>query len=361
MKKSWRQLFVIDKYNKTEKYELFVQDRGLNVAVFYWNVTEPYFIIDDLESNKIKRQDFHDFQQYSNIYNSLFRDQFSENHLKHISMFFYPLYTTTQTMVVLNNITNEKLYFGVDVYLFNLMGKQITETRRILSFSDSAPLQMNVTSIMKDDLILIKECSFGTKECPIPTKADILLIILDDFRTKTENDLFPHDIRKMVILVPNTYIVVSLLLSHQINSPIVNVWIIVIILVSLIRILIQHKEKAECRTKITHIILDTFGTAFTGICHIKITNRSERIIVVSLSIFSIISSAFICGYIFKHSTMTEQRSTINSIEDLNKSNLVIYAEFSSFVYAEYLTERYHTILMIHKHNELTIILTILQG
>ena len=332
---SLRHLVIIERNNTIENTNIFHGLTLFNIAFLFWNQSKPYFLINYSELNIIKQMNLMDFSEDSNIYDNLFLDQFTKKNLKHATLGFYPQNLSPQFVRVYNNMTNNFFYFGTDAYLFFLLGQLIgAETNCFLDqYSNYKPLQMNeLSDHFKHDLISLELCNHSIFTETYYTG----LMVQDDNFAYFRTFVYPHDNKKIVILVPNICCEVSLLRSLMLNIAIVIVWFAVVILVIVLRIYIQ-REKNLNPNKVVQIVVDTFCTAFTGISCIKINNR--QVLILSLSVYSFVSSVLISGYIFTQHTVTEKRSTINSIEDLNKTDLDIYVEYTSNEFLQHVAER----------------------
>lgn len=83
-----------------------------------------------------------------------------------------------------------------------------------------------------------------------------------------------------------------------------------------------HNGNVKQKT-ITYIWIDTVGIALGTSDGTKPINRSEKILIFFLSIFSMNAGIFCSGMILKEyfSTLTP---TILSLKDLNESNLIVF-------------------------------------
>lgn len=108
-----------------------------------------------------------------------------------------------------------------------------------------------------------------------------------------------------------------------------------IVLVGFIRKIIQtliyrHLQYFTTNIKDGDIYFDTLKITFTGLGYITIKNRSERILVLFLSIFFMLASMYFCGDIYKQIATAVFTPTINSLETLNESNINIFLPYGRF-------------------------------
>lgn len=135
--------------------------------------------------------------------------------------------------------------------------------------------------------------------------------------------MYPHRIESYVIVVPTEYNEKSEILNYIIESPLFNIWMVTIILISIVRVLLQYfiHSKIQAIQVWFETIGITFGTTGGPVIH----NRPERILILFLSIFSIISGIFFSGLLFKQFTISSYMHTINSLQDLKQyADIPIY-------------------------------------
>lgn len=103
-----------------------------------------------------------------------------------------------------------------------------------------------------------------------------------------------------------------------------------ILIVGTVRKIIRNLSRryfTMVNTKNDDIFFDTLEITFTGIGSLIINIRSERILVLFLSLFFMLASMFCCGDIFKQIATAVFTPAINSLESLNKSKLDILVPF----------------------------------
>ena len=269
--------------------------------------------------NKYTREKLNNFDKISNLYDNLFGARSFEGCSKNMYLSYSSNFLAPQVVQVIGMSTNLKAAFGTDIYLTDLIAK----TLKINSISATLDIYEKYTSFettykdfMQNDVVLIDN-NIGN--------LTIVQISSTNHDTIYEwIDTYPYGRNKLVFLVPNDYRDVSILFTLVIKSPIVNTWLVVIVLFSVTRILIQQKQK---RKNVMLIIMDTYSVTFTGIGFIKVTNRPEKILILSLSICFFVSSIICTGFLFNKCILTHKQQAISSIEDLNRSNLDIFVEY----------------------------------
>lgn len=107
------------------------------------------------------------------------------------------------------------------------------------------------------------------------------------------------------------------------NSPLINVWALAIGLMTISRIIIR-KVKKHGKINVLQILFESYGISFgmtSNKAHLKI---AERILLMFLSIFSIVAGCFCSGFLFQQYSISYFPSAINSIDDLNRTDIPIY-------------------------------------
>lgn len=142
---------------------------------------------------------------------------------------------------------------------------------------------------------------------------------------------YPHHFEDIVLIVPNIMTEKSNLIEIFMNSPLINVWTIIIIMVTVVRILLMKFTK-HAIVEWTTILLHTYGLSFGVYFPVSIQNRAEKVLILFLGIFAILANIFCSGFLFQQYTIAFQTPTIDSLEDLNKSNLNVYV--SNYLYSK---------------------------
>lgn len=151
-------------------------------------------------------------------------------------------------------------------------------------------------------------------------------ICLDRFCWDQDNQMYPNRFENFVIIVPTEYQEKLEFFNYFLQSPLFNVWLAIILLITICRKIFQHllNKIINSRT-ITYIWIDTVGISFGTSSGSKIYNRSENVLIYFLSIFSMIAGIFCSGMLFKQFSINSYTPTILTLKDLNQNNhLTIY-------------------------------------
>lgn len=114
----------------------------------------------------------------------------------------------------------------------------------------------------------------------------------------------------------------------MLRSALFNVWFLIIILVTISRkmiekMLTQKNVNLPKTSNITDLFFDTVQIAFCGVGNLTIKNKPTKILLTFLSIFYLLAGLLCSGSFFQEITAGTYKPQINSIEDLNKTNLTI--------------------------------------
>lgn len=135
--------------------------------------------------------------------------------------------------------------------------------------------------------------------------------------------VYPHSFDEIVLVVPNFMKEKSNLWEMVRDSPLLNVWFFTILLITIIRILIKKWTNANGVDDATKVLLETFGMSFGVGSSYSVCCRAEKTIVLFLNIFAILASIFCSGYLYQQYTSDNRIAVIQTLGDLNKSNLTI--------------------------------------
>lgn len=131
----------------------------------------------------------------------------------------------------------------------------------------------------------------------------------------------------------------SALIDIFLRSPLFRVWAIAIGVSSLARALFRRYSAQARRSDenqrpnaFVYISFNTFGLSFGMTGAHGVTNRSEQLIALFVSLFAILAGIFCTGIIFEQFTITSNAVTINTVDDLiDHKELNIYLPFDFFV------------------------------
>ena len=292
----------------------------------FWELWNMALIIRSATELYLCSFNFNDFslttfnESYVNESNDLYNDIFVDDMflLKPInfSIIFYPFWFPPNEIKLLSRNETASYYIGKTMYLVELICNQFG-VAMIPIYSSGYFYEMNKSykDYMKTYVVV-----------PAPTDPndrDPVFLGINIAHMELEFEVYPFDEDSLVILVPNILDFSSLLAQLIVESPLLTVWSITILLITSIRLCLQT-NCMHWPSNISRIALDTFSIAFTGSGFVSITKRSERTIILSLSIFSFLSSIICTGYIFQQYTSQVIHHGINSIEDLNNSKFEIH-------------------------------------
>lgn len=144
--------------------------------------------------------------------------------------------------------------------------------------------------------------------------------------------LYPHGFENYVIVMPNRLKQSSNLLNVIRSSSLIIVWLPVILVMGYTRKFIR---KFAINSNNENFMFDTVRITLTGASNITLLNRSEQLLVLFMSIFFLLAGIFCCGDIFKEIATSKYTPSINSLESLNESNLLVHG-------SKVLVEKYST-------------------
>lgn len=131
------------------------------------------------------------------------------------------------------------------------------------------------------------------------------------------------------IVVPANYNIQSALLISLIKNPLAFVWITAISLFTIIRKCLHHLMDGYHPPTTSDLFFDTFGISF-GVCTgtlSKYKNLSESTLLVFISMFALLASIVCSGMLFRKFTFQNYVTTMNTITELENSNLTILTPF----------------------------------
>ena len=286
-----------------------------NMAIVYWVNDKILVAVFYFHNLTVGSKRIDNIQNEDNLYDNMFRDNVLLENPKKFTFYLMANWIPPNEMEVTDIIGNKSYYFGHHIYLFKLLADQFgVMMAPIITFRESFRIQKTY-----------KNCMMGHVVDPktVPAAESSAVYIFNFIRhSSLASEIYPYDSEKLVLLVPNELIASSLLTKLILESPLLTVWSITIILISTIRICLQTNNN-HWNSDISSIVLDTFSVAFAGSGYLLVTKRPERILIVSLSIFFLLSSILCTDFIFQQYTTQAMKPTINSLEDLNNSNIQI--------------------------------------
>lgn len=132
-------------------------------------------------------------------------------------------------------------------------------------------------------------------------------------------DLYPHEFTEYVILVKSELIEKTAGSSDQLlKSPLFTVWTSAIVVFSVVRILVRRILcfRYSISNDFLYILFNTFGLSFGTTPASGLNSRTEKIIVLFISLFGVLAGIFCAGFLFEQLTHSNFVQVINSFEDL---------------------------------------------
>lgn len=132
--------------------------------------------------------------------------------------------------------------------------------------------------------------------------------------------MYPHRIEQFVIVVPTEFREYSEMLNILIKSPLINVWPPTIILFTICHKLIYSLLPRGKNKSAIHIFFESIGISFGATSPSFYINRSQNVLGLFLTIFSMSASITLSGYLFQQFTATSHMPTIITLNDLSENN-----------------------------------------
>lgn len=150
----------------------------------------------------------------------------------------------------------------------------------------------------------------------VPIRSNIMLKLY----MVHDNDpflLYPYDMVKYVMIVPNIQGYKIKTMGALLKSPLITVWAISILLFSLMRLLIRKiKKQIQNCNSLVYIVFNTFGLLFATTSVTDVNERSERMLTVFISFYSLLSSIGCSSFLFTQLTFGFDFPLINTVADL---------------------------------------------
>lgn len=147
-------------------------------------------------------------------------------------------------------------------------------------------------------------------------------VLLSTEQTSEYNEdasTYPHEMDSIVVIVPNIRLVQTSMLTTLLEMPLFSVWAFAIGLFSVSRKAIR-KILQKPKNYFFEILIDTFGISFAtggGTASAVLHSRTENLLLLFLSVFSMLASIFCSGILFQQMTSSTSRPAINSLKDLS--------------------------------------------
>lgn len=138
-----------------------------------------------------------------------------------------------------------------------------------------------------------------------------------------DTKLYPHTFIEYVIVVPSNLKEQSSLGDMLLKSPLISVWTLCVGLITLTRVVIRKllAFKNDVSTNSSHnayiyIIFNTFGLSFGATSVQGAITKSEKTIVLFLSLFCVVAGILCTGFLLENLIITTAEERINSLEEV---------------------------------------------
>lgn len=149
------------------------------------------------------------------------------------------------------------------------------------------------------------------------------------FNSQTYYPMYPHDITKFVLVVPNIQVKTSNSVKTILGSPLICVWSIGILLCTLLRLALNkmHRNSANTNENV-YVFFNTFGLSFGTTANNSTRTWSQKCLAITISIFGLLSGIFCGGLLFQQMTLYKSMPAINCLDDIAKfTNIDIYMPY----------------------------------
>lgn len=137
--------------------------------------------------------------------------------------------------------------------------------------------------------------------------------------------LYPHTEIEYVIVLPNIENRNSVIFTTFVRSPLFSVWAIIIILVSIIRKILQRLAVTppEKERSYNDLFFDSLGRAFGTTIIEKIDIRSERVLLVAMSLVTVLAGILCSGMLIEKFYSNRYTPIVQTIDELKASGYTI--------------------------------------
>lgn len=157
-----------------------------------------------------------------------------------------------------------------------------------------------------------------------------------------DTKLYPHTFIEYVIIVPSNMKEQSSLGDMLLKSPLFSVWTLCVGLITLTRVVIRKMlaikndvSTNSSRNAYIYIIFNTFGLSFGATSVQGAATKSEKTIVLFLSLFCVVAGIFCTGFLLEKLISTTADERINSLEELLlEDDMLIIMPYEMFKLAE---------------------------
>lgn len=136
--------------------------------------------------------------------------------------------------------------------------------------------------------------------------------------------LYPHKIIDIVIIVPSDIKEQSGIGDMLSKSPLFTVWAICVGIITVTRMLVRKllalnnnlDKRNNNQNAFIYIVFNTFGLSFGATSVQGAESRTEKVIVLFLSIFCIVAGILCTGFMLEQIIETKSEQKINSFEQV---------------------------------------------
>lgn len=155
--------------------------------------------------------------------------------------------------------------------------------------------------------------------------------------------LYPHRYLEYVIIVPSNFKEQSSIGDKLLKSPLFSVWTLCVGLITLTRIVIRrffafnyNISTNSSPNEYIYIFFNTFGLSFGATTVQGATTKSEKTIVLFLSVFCVVAGILCTGFLLEQVMITKTEQKIDSLEELLLADdMLIAMPFEMLHLAEY--------------------------
>lgn len=167
--------------------------------------------------------------------------------------------------------------------------------------------------------------------------------------------MYPHRQENYVVLVPNEHQRPPELWLVLASSPLMTVWMGAITNFTLARCVIRLVERRRRRRYGAHcdpipswdidrLMLETCGLSFGGAIALRPAGRADRVLLLSVSVFAIVSCVICSGVLLKQFAFGDRRPKVDTLADLNRlANVTVVLPYGLAVHEATWNEN-HTLM-----------------
>lgn len=136
--------------------------------------------------------------------------------------------------------------------------------------------------------------------------------------------LYPHEVENYILCVANDVHEQSKLLDSILKFPLFSVWSFTIITITLVRLVLRAIQKSP-HNYFSPILFNTCGLSFGTVTSVVVSNRPERVLLLFVSLFTLVSGILCSGLLFQKIATFIDLPDITSLEQLGEHlNFDIY-------------------------------------